>query len=436
MAAEERTFLLETPDGMSFVVSEREARQSGEIHCDTICYDGQPIDVNVEGNTLAKALHYCKKHAYSDDHDLRAWDAKFVADLDLETLYDLTLASHKLEIQGLLALTCQTLANKIKGKSPHETCHVLNIRGVFTPELHQEHSSESCASHTVLAAMKINANWWHLERKLVDKALRALDIVRRQDFTGYEPKIDGLVRHRFSDFNLAFFDLDKESEESDVGFPVDIFGTVVARDTEDYRCVYLFRRERDDPQHISSPDDMLSLTDPCRGLVSENRVYFEIDLKIKHDGCADKDFSKGILEFEQARLREGKVVYNPVEATIEINVLKGPCNISRVAASTPGNFKDHIILYEAAGGPTIIGDGGSVPLSRRVVAVTREKKLALFLVGGDALEYLALTLGHSDEVVNRRMGCAQVEVKVAWTAVPARKRPNMFKAVANQLLLM
>ena len=125
-------------------------------------------------------------------------------------------------------------------------------------------------------------------------------------------------------------------------------------------------------------------------------------------------------------------VYSPVEATIEINVLKGPCNISRVAASTPGNFKDHIILYEAAGGPTVIGDGGSVPLSRRVVAVTREQKLALFPVGGDALEYLALTLGHSDEVVNRRMGCAQVEVKVAWTAVPARKRSNMFKAVADR----
>lgn len=200
---------------------------------------------------------------------------------------------------------------------------------------------------------------------------------------------------------------------------------------------------------------MLSLTDPCRGLVSENRVYFEIDLKIKCDGCADKDFSKGIVEFERVRLREGKVtmtlglgswlsrvdllcaqVYSPVEATIEINVLKGPCNISRVAASTPGNFKDHIILYEAAGGPTVVGDGGSVPLNRRVVAVTREQKLALFLVGGDALEHLALTLGHSQEMVNRRMGCAEVEVKVAWTAVPIRKRPNMFKVAANQLLLM
>lgn len=336
-----------------------------------------------------------------------------------------------------------------------------------------------------MAAMGIIANWWNLELKLVDKALQALHIVRCQEFTGYEPKINGLVRHRFNDFNLAFFDLDKETSfsrgpplnnktptresvvrscvnvvslkvrESDVGFPVDIFGTVVARDSVDYRCVYLFRRERDDPQHISSPDDMLSLTDPCRGLVPGSSVYFEIDLKIKCDGCADKDFSKGMVEFDSVHLCEGKVtmtlglgswlswvellcaqVYWPVEATIEINVLKGPCNISKVAASTPGNFKDHIILYEAAGGPTVIGDGGSVPLNRRVVAVTREQKLALFIVGGDALEHLALTLGHSQEMVNRRMGCAEVEVKVAWTAVPIRKRSNMIKVVANQRLLL
>jgi hypothetical protein len=40
--------------------------------------------------------------------------------------------------------------------------------------------------------------------------------------------------------------------ESDVGFPINMFGTVVARDGVDYRCVYLFRREKDDPQVISS----------------------------------------------------------------------------------------------------------------------------------------------------------------------------------------
>jgi hypothetical protein len=40
--------------------------------------------------------------------------------------------------------------------------------------------------------------------------------------------------------------------ESDVGFPINVFGTVVARDGVDYRCVYLFRHEKDDPQVISS----------------------------------------------------------------------------------------------------------------------------------------------------------------------------------------
>jgi hypothetical protein len=41
--------------------------------------------------------------------------------------------------------------------------------------------------------------------------------------------------------------------ESDVGFPVNLFGTVIARDEVDYKCVYLFRREVDDPQFITSP---------------------------------------------------------------------------------------------------------------------------------------------------------------------------------------
>jgi hypothetical protein len=41
--------------------------------------------------------------------------------------------------------------------------------------------------------------------------------------------------------------------ESDVGYPINVFGTVIARDQVDYKCVYLFRRERDDSQCIESP---------------------------------------------------------------------------------------------------------------------------------------------------------------------------------------
>jgi hypothetical protein len=39
---------------------------------------------------------------------------------------------------------------------------------------------------------------------------------------------------------------------SDVGFPIHVYGTVIARDNIDLKCVYLFRRDRDHCQLILS----------------------------------------------------------------------------------------------------------------------------------------------------------------------------------------
>jgi hypothetical protein len=39
---------------------------------------------------------------------------------------------------------------------------------------------------------------------------------------------------------------------SDVGFPIDVYGTAIARDNLDFKCVYLFRCHRRDSQLIRS----------------------------------------------------------------------------------------------------------------------------------------------------------------------------------------
>ena len=47
-------------------------------------------------------------------------------------------AANYLNIKGLLDLTCQTVADMIKGKTPEEIKKILNIRNDFTPEEEEE----------------------------------------------------------------------------------------------------------------------------------------------------------------------------------------------------------------------------------------------------------------------------------------------------------
>jgi hypothetical protein len=127
-----------------------------------------------------------------------------------------------------------------------------------------------------------------------------------------------------------------------------------------------------------------------------------------------------------------------MEAIIAINLFKGQCNISRVEACTTRNSEDHIILYDNKSADTqmVAGDVGSVPLTRRVVAVPFGEKLVLSLIATREAEPIVLTLGVTDEVHVCKMGCGEVQVKLAWTAVPKRKRYHNWEVIGDVILLV
>lgn len=119
----------------------------------------------------------------------------------------------------------------------------------------------------------------------------------------YDPKTGKVCYTRFFNTDFSVFDIDEESPlapmrythktpskytnslgrqvydvsdsvnilsvkiaSSDVGFPLKVYGTVIARDYLDFKCVYLFRRRREDYQLINSEDQSLILTDQLEDL--------------------------------------------------------------------------------------------------------------------------------------------------------------------------
>ncbi|KAL6851703.1 hypothetical protein ACP4OV_020267 [Aristida adscensionis] len=317
-----------------------------------------------------------------------------------------------------------------------------------------------------------------------EKVFRVLHIVRCQEFTEWDPKMDDFVHTRLCRFNIAFFDFEEESRvevgppfcklapsdwislnasvnvislkivESDEGYPIRVFGTVIARDELDYKCVYLFRRDKENPQVINSPNDILTLTGPYRALAVTDYMFFEINLRIIDD-AGDRVLSKGVIEHnatsytKKTKIRHltswlstVELVYAPVEfaveATLAVSILEGPCNFTgKVIAWTTENKENHIILYdsEAAGTETGIGDGGSVQLSRSAVAVQLGEKLVLDISAHGADERFKLTLGQYDQKCVFKVGPYELQVKVTWTSNVDSRRQNVFTNIEGILLL-
>merc|ERR1712146_552100 len=108
---------------------------------------------NVSAKILEKVVQYCEYHpknptAPADGGDdkrtdnIAPWDAEFCK-VDQATLFELILAANYLDIKSLLDLTCKTVANMIKGKTPEQIRATFNIKNDFTPEEEEQVRKEN-----------------------------------------------------------------------------------------------------------------------------------------------------------------------------------------------------------------------------------------------------------------------------------------------------
>ncbi|XP_044954140.1 uncharacterized protein LOC123404276 [Hordeum vulgare subsp. vulgare] len=254
----------------------------------------------------------------------------------------------------------------------------------------------------------------------------------------HDPKVDHNVYTRFFLRDFSVFDIDEESSvppmrytdsiyedefgledsanilsvsivSSDVGFPVNVYGRVIARDSIDYKCIYLFHRNRDECQHLNE-DGMLILTGPSRGLVLVDFIYLEIDLKIREDGVSpDRSFSKGLISIDGRVLSREKdvvvtsetleswlstievrftTVLSAVECTFEIKLIeglfKGNITVGIADKARSLDIEQATVIHDSTADGVVTSDeSGVIKLQRSVITICLERNV-MFHINNEA----------------------------------------------------
>lgn len=119
-------------------VSPKIANQSKLLADFVVLNQREPIPLkNVTSEIFKKVIEWCEYHAEDipkppdnveekRTDDIGEWDVEFLK-VDKGTLFELVLAATYLDIKGLFNVTCKSIANSIKGKSPEEIRAVFNL---------------------------------------------------------------------------------------------------------------------------------------------------------------------------------------------------------------------------------------------------------------------------------------------------------------------
>ncbi|CAM0958561.1 unnamed protein product [Alopecurus aequalis] len=295
----------------------------------------------------------------------------------------------------------------------------------------------------------------------------------------YEPKSGRKAYTRYSFTDFSIFDIDEESLippmrftktgnvrglnledsanilsvkilSSDRGFPINVYGTIIARDSIDHKCMYIFNRHREDCQTVSSEDEGLILTGPGRGLVLLDFIYLEMNLKIKvDDDPLGQQVSKGLFMIDgRVQPNDEKVnvgsqtlkswfsivevnyatIINAVEGTFEIELLEGHfCGKIKVGIE---GVEEKIVIHDSKeDGVETRGDSTVIKLRRHVITVCLDRMLAFEFVNKGCR--LCGSVGapnatsepkvefaphrHGQEEAEVCCGAGKLQVKVVWS---------------------
>ncbi|XP_066327065.1 uncharacterized protein [Miscanthus floridulus] len=183
-------------------------------------------------------------------------------------------------------------------------------------------------------------------------------------------------------------------------------------------------------------------------------MVFELNLKIikGDEETVDQEFSKGLMQrhtvtcesclltlslnscLSQVKM-EFNNIPNALEASVEVSILNEESYFHDKI--TAGYKKNGILLYDSkvAGTETKLGCGGSVSLTRRVVAVPWGRDLVHHFSVPRA-KPKSISLEHYEEEWTFKLGTYELQVKIIWTGVLIKQRKNVLKKIGRGFVLL